>query len=149
VKAFRIAQARHAQSTDDLLSGEGARRFGGRWNSPGIPAVYCSQSLSLAALEILVHLHNSRILERYFSLEIDLADESIELIDNVDAENMASVGDSRLGPDGALAFSVESVVMPPERNIVLNPLYPNFLSLIAYGEPEPLRIDQRLLQPEQ
>lgn len=148
MKAYRIAQARHARSTDDLLSGEGARRFGGRWNSPGIPAVYCSQSLSLAALEVLVHLHNSRILERYYYLEIDIADAEIETIDATDAENMAAVGDSKLGPNGVLAFSVESVVMPPERNIVLNPLYPKFLSHISFGEPEPLRIDPRLLQPD-
>ena len=31
------------------LSGEGTKKHGGRWNSPGLPAVYCASSLALAA----------------------------------------------------------------------------------------------------
>ena len=41
------------------LSGKGAELFGGRWNEKGIPAFYTSSSLSLAALEILVHTDRS------------------------------------------------------------------------------------------
>ena len=33
----------------------GAALHGGRWNSPGIPVLYASSTLSLACLEILVH----------------------------------------------------------------------------------------------
>ena len=40
----------------NAFSGEGARRFGGRWNSPGVAVVYLSEHQSLAALEIFVHL---------------------------------------------------------------------------------------------
>src|ERR1035437_155333 len=35
---------------------EGPRRFGGRWNSRGVPMVYASTSLALAAIELFVHL---------------------------------------------------------------------------------------------
>ena len=38
------------------LDGRGAERYGGRWNSPGLPAVYCASHLSLAVLEYFVHL---------------------------------------------------------------------------------------------
>jgi hypothetical protein len=38
------------------LDGEGARRVGGRWNSPGRPVVYMAQSVALAVLENLVHM---------------------------------------------------------------------------------------------
>jgi RES domain-containing protein len=38
------------------LSGEGARRLGGRWNKQGTPAVYLSEHPGLALLEVLVHL---------------------------------------------------------------------------------------------
>lgn len=36
-------------------SGEGAYRFGGRWNSKGVRAVYCSLDPATAILEVAVH----------------------------------------------------------------------------------------------
>src|SRR5580698_225114 len=53
MKVWRICRERYAA---DAFSGEGARRFGGRWNSRGVPMVYCSSSLALAAIELFVHL---------------------------------------------------------------------------------------------
>jgi RES domain-containing protein len=44
-----------AEYVDTALAGEGASRFGGRWNLPGTPIVYASSSLSLAAYERFVH----------------------------------------------------------------------------------------------
>lgn len=52
VKAWRLVRKERRL---DAFSGEGARRFGGRWNPPGWPVVYLSEALSLAALEVLVH----------------------------------------------------------------------------------------------
>src|SRR5947208_17063143 len=49
---WRIVKEKHAKTA---FSGEGARIFEGRWNSGGVRMVYCSEHLSLAALEILVH----------------------------------------------------------------------------------------------
>jgi len=39
----------------DAFNGEGARRYGGRWNPKNIPAVYGSEHLSLAVLEFRVN----------------------------------------------------------------------------------------------
>jgi RES domain-containing protein len=50
--AWRIA---HAQHLDAVLSGEGARRYGGRWNEKGTAVIYLSSHLGLAALERFVH----------------------------------------------------------------------------------------------
>jgi RES domain-containing protein len=50
--AWRIEYARHLE---DALSGEGARRYGGRWNEKGVPVVYLSSHLGLSALEKFVH----------------------------------------------------------------------------------------------
>src|SRR5208283_3925554 len=50
---WRICRAKFA---GEAFSGLGARRFGGRWNSPGVPLVYASSSLALAAMELFVHL---------------------------------------------------------------------------------------------
>ncbi len=41
----------------DNLSGQGAKLFGGRFNPPGIPAVYSSQSIALAVLEVLAGVY--------------------------------------------------------------------------------------------
>jgi RES domain-containing protein len=45
----------YAQHLDDTLIGEGARRYGGRWNEKGTAVIYLSSHLSLAALEKLIH----------------------------------------------------------------------------------------------
>lgn len=44
-----------AQFRDDWDSGEGAFRWGGRWNSRGVRAVYCSLDPATAILEVAVH----------------------------------------------------------------------------------------------
>lgn len=50
--AWRLDRATHAATWD---SGEGAFRDGGRWNSRGIRAVYCSLDPATAILENAVH----------------------------------------------------------------------------------------------
>lgn len=50
--AWRLDQAGYASTWD---SGEGAHRVGGRWNSKGVRAVYCSLDPSTAILEVAVH----------------------------------------------------------------------------------------------
>ena len=49
---YRIASEPFAAD----LSGEGARLYGGRWNPCGIPVLYTSESVALAALELLVNV---------------------------------------------------------------------------------------------
>ena len=53
MRLWRICRDIHAASA---FSGEGARLFGGRWNSQGVRVVYASPSLALAAIETFVHL---------------------------------------------------------------------------------------------
>lgn len=52
VRAWRIDQASHAASWD---AGTGAHALGGRWNSKGVKAVYCSLDAATAILEVAVH----------------------------------------------------------------------------------------------
>ncbi|MDN5850725.1 MAG: RES domain-containing protein, partial [Nitrococcus sp.] len=54
-----------------VLSGEGAQLHGGRWNPIGTPAVYAAGSLSLAALELLVHLRIEEARKRYVALTLE------------------------------------------------------------------------------
>jgi RES domain-containing protein len=52
INAWRIDRAAFAATWD---SGEGAFQVGGRWNSRGVRAVYCSIDPATAILEVAVH----------------------------------------------------------------------------------------------
>ena len=80
VKAFRIFKTKHSASWFD---GEGARLYGGRWNSQGVRLLYTSATLSLAALEILVHIGDQGLLSAYSFATVEFADESILPIDDL------------------------------------------------------------------
>ncbi len=50
-RIYRVCRSIHSR-----LDGEGAKRAGGRWNSPGRSVVYMAESISLAVLENLVYM---------------------------------------------------------------------------------------------
>lgn len=50
--AWRLDDARHSKTWD---SGVGAFQVGGRWNSKGVHAVYCSLDPATTMLEVAVH----------------------------------------------------------------------------------------------
>ena len=49
---YRVANVKYKDLT---LSGINAEKVGGRWNSVGTRAVYCSENISLALLEYYIH----------------------------------------------------------------------------------------------
>jgi RES domain-containing protein len=53
MRFWRICRQRYAAGA---ANGEGARLYGGRWNSRGKRVVYASSSLALAAVETFVNL---------------------------------------------------------------------------------------------
>jgi RES domain-containing protein len=69
--AWRIVRAARAKSA---FTGEGARIYGGRWNSRGTAIVYVSEHESLAALELLVHLTPLIPDARYLSFRLEWED---------------------------------------------------------------------------
>lgn len=152
VTAWRIVKRKHARTA---FSGEGARRFGGRWNSPGVAAVYTSQSQSLAALEMAVHLDSSELLDRYVVFKVEF-DES--LITHVDPRELPknwkshpppskvrAIGDAWAAAGTAAVLQVPSATVPGESNFLLNPLHRDFTQL-KIGNPSPFRFDPRLAE---
>ena len=153
ISAFRICKTRHLATA---LSGEGARLNGGRWNSPGLPAVYTSSSLSLATLEVLVHLEDPELLANLFSwFPLEIPDDLVEWLDPGtlppewlnDEPGPASraAGDGWLKLRRSAALAVPSVVTPGEWNILLNPAHPDFPKLLP-GPAKPFRPDPRLIR---
>ena len=118
------------------LDGRGAERYGGRWNSPGLPAVYCASHLSLVVLEYFVHLppelRRRDSLPRMTAVELRLDDGSVEAIGDDDLDRLDNLawcrarGDDWLERGEALALAVPSVVVPREQNVILNPRHADF-----------------------
>ena len=143
---YRVAKAGHAGDAKTMLSGQGAREWGGRFNSPGRRAVYCASTLSLAALEILVHAPRVSLLPDYRYLEIEVPDAAIECVEVAPGPgDTVAFGDARFGVDGVPGFSVPSLVLTLERNVVLNPDHPDFAALVTHREVHPFPVDRRLL----
>ena len=68
IRTWRLIKAKHA---DEAFAGEGARLWGGRWNSKGVRVVYTAASLSLATLEVMVHTPFYNALKNYVCIPID------------------------------------------------------------------------------
>ncbi len=140
MKVWRIARSTHAATVEDMLSGEGAARYGGRWNPKGMPAVYCSENSSLAALEVLANLARPSTFPSYRVLDLDVPDGAILML-------AKPVGDTRRA--GAellrthLAIAAPSAVNPLERNVVISPAHPDFDRVVP-GVTRPFVFDRRL-----
>jgi len=104
--------------------------------------VYCAETSSLAALEVLVHLPKPADFNKlsYRILDLDIPDDCIVApAGSIDAPQ--AVGRTLL--PGHLAFIVPSFANSLERNVVLNPEHPNFSS-VKPGKLRPFFLDQRL-----
>jgi RES domain-containing protein len=151
---WRIARAPFAD-----LRGEGARLYGGRWNPVGTPCVYASTTLSLAALETLVHTDPDLLPPDLLAMELESGGLSLEEHDDNDlpahwrrelgqAETQAFGG--RWSEEKRSALLVlPSVVLPAdagaaERNVVLNPLHPEAGSIRIVRQ-LPFTFDTRLV----
>ena len=153
IEAWRVAAPGHSRTVDEMLSGRGPLRYGGRWNSPGRRAVYLGGSLALASLELLVHLDVPDILRRYRRLRVLVPETLItdvplrDLPDGWDAPltNPATqaVGDRWLESLESVVLRVPSAVVPAEVNYVANPAHPGFAELEP-GSIAGFRYDPRL-----
>lgn len=105
-------------------------------------AVYCSETSSLAVLEILVGLPFGVDHPAYRIVDLTVPDDSIAHLDvEPAAPDSQSLGATALGRH--LAIAVPSVVNPLERNVVINPLHPRF-DRVKPGKLRPFRLDSRL-----
>ncbi len=149
-EAWRIVRARHSATA---LSGDGAARFGGRWNPRGVAVVYTSSTKSLAALENLVHL-NPPVPVRYVALRLEFDDALLEtfplksLPDDWRLEppplSTQKIGGDWVKDARSAVLAVPSVIISGEPNYLLNPAHPDFRKIVV-GKPEKFAFDPRLL----
>jgi|SRR5690554_1865925 len=151
MKAYRITKRKHK---DTAFSGFGARQFGGRWNLPNHPAVYLSESIALAQLEILVNLGDDDSLQNYVLFQVEVPDSQVMVLaDDAYPKDWngarVSAGTQEVGTDflidrEALALAVRSCVVPQEYNLVLNPEHPDAEAVIAEAIEVTFQFDDRL-----
>lgn len=149
--AWRLTKTKFA---DDPLSAEGARLYGGRWNSPGVSVVYFAESISLAVLEVLVHLQTTRILDSYSLIRIDFEASAVRTMgagslpptwaDFPAAPELQALGDAWVESSDSALLRLPSSIVPLEHILLLNPEHPD-RTRVTVSDPMPFRLDPRLL----
>lgn len=150
---FSIWRITSKKFKESAFSGEGARLFGGRWNSPGIPLIYTAESKSLVVLEILVHLESPELLRNFMLFEVKVEESLVADIDPALLpedwrESPPPIAAQKIGNDWAnnvrsVALRVPSAIVPGEFNFLLNPLHPDF-GRLQVGRPQTFLLDSRL-----
>ena len=152
IRAYRLVKRKWL---DCAFDGEGARLYGGRWNSRGKSCIYLASSVSLAMLEIMAHLNDYSLLRHYALLEVRFPGASLLWLP---AEQLptdwreepappatAEIGDGWLDSGGSLAMAVPSVVVPSETNYLLNPAHSLFEGVVTGAVEIDFQPDGRLL----
>jgi len=150
ISIWRIASQGSTWKANDL-SGNGAARYSGRWNSLDRPIVYSSSSIALACLETVVHLAGDDQLPFPRQLvRITVPSEhwrQRKIFDNEEFSGWSSAptpehedewlaatrawGDAWLLGCESLLAEVPSVIVPEVTNLLLNPRHPDHGELVA------------------
>jgi RES domain-containing protein len=138
VAVYRLVKKKFAASAFD---GEGARLYGGRWNSPGVACTYAAGSESLALLEVLVHLQNTAVLRHYTLVRLEIPEALIDIPalsklpadwQEPDSSGARQHGDAWLSKESdSLALAVPSTVSPQELNYLLKASHKKLPGLLA------------------
>ena len=137
ISAWRITKRKH---TKTAFSGSGARKYGGRWNSPGTAIVYTSETQSLAVLEMLVHLDGPDLLQEYVLIGVEIEESLLRDLDpsvlphnwRTDPAPLAlrKIGDEWAVARSSVALRVPSILLPGESNVLFNPAHTDFARLV-------------------
>lgn len=151
MRFWRITKKKYAKAP---FSGIGAEMIGGRWNHTGHRMVYTSETLSLASLELFVHLEPHLIPDDLEAITATVPDHVT--IEEVPSSTLPSNWQSYPGPNSlkdlgtqwlqeqrSLLLLVPSAITPEEKNILINPLHPE-ISTITNIQSQPFKFDPRM-----
>src|SRR6187551_1956662 len=133
MEVFRLSRAVHGK----ILSGIGASKQGGRWNSPGTEIIYTSANRSLAMTEVVVHFAIGSIPDGFMMMTIEVPDTiSLREIDILSLpakwnqfpplKATQSIGDLFIKEGKACLLKVPSAVTTGDFNYLINPVHPDF-----------------------
>lgn len=152
MRVYRIAQEKYARD----LSGEGARRFGGRWNRKGTSMLYTAANSSLAMLEKLVHIppyvfpKNLKILVLEFEDTVTVGEIHIDTLPSdwifrSEHPKVLDIGDQFIESQEYMALRVPSAINTIDQNVLINPRHPDF-SKVHIVDELLMEFDRRLLK---
>jgi len=146
---YRLSKSKYSHD----LSGKGAERSGGRWNSKGAAMVYTSESRALCTTEIAVHTPLGNIPADYQIISIEIPD---ELIGVVEPDNLPlswnsiphsrvtqDIGDTFISDNVHLVLKVPSAVVKGDHNYLINPNHKD-VNKVKILEVEGFNFDKRL-----
>jgi RES domain-containing protein len=152
MRLWRICREIHAASA---FLGEGARLYGGRWNTQGLRVVYTSPSLALAAIETFVHLEPNLQPDDLVSIAAEIPDDVVsERLDlkslprkwyELRDESLRIFGDRWISAASTFVLHVPSAAIRGEWNMLLNPAHPDFRKL-KIDKPHPFEFDLRMFR---
>lgn len=132
MRLWRISQRKSAVDRSCIDTAQ----FGGRWNPIGIPALYCGTSIAICTLEKFVHV-GAAPMPPLVLVAVDIPDDSTVYAPAIDelpigwnamptSKAAQEFGRVWLAKGAELGMSVLSVIVPEERNMVINPRHSDY-----------------------
>lgn len=153
MKLYRICSEKFGATPEAAFSGIGAKQNPGRWNNPGVSIVYTAETLSLAMLEMLVHLDRTMLRLSYVYFEVNAFDDLVCELPLSELPNKWNVypappatkntGDRWVAGMSSVILKVPNVLNPLEHTFLINPNHGDFGKLSING-PLPIPFDKRL-----
>lgn len=138
---------------DGAFDGEGARIYGGRWNSVGIAMAYASEHQSLAALEVRVHIEKTSMRKSYKCIAVHFDERLMQTLplaalpkewrQEPPPPAAQRIGDDWIRSGRSVVLAVPSAIIPDELTYLINPKHPEFGKL-KFERPKDFTFDQRL-----
>ena len=151
ITTWRITQAAYA---DQAFKGLGAWREGARWNHQGFYMVYAAESVSLAVLEMVVHLPEEALLNSlYVCIPVVFDSKHVKSLKpsqlptdwnlSPPPESTQKIGSNWVKAKQSLVLKVPSSVIPIEHNYLINPQHVDAKHL-KIGKTERFDFDTRI-----
>lgn len=137
------------------LSGYGAEKTGGRWNSKGRAVLYTAASRALAMVEVAVHVPLGIVPINYFIASIEVPDDDISQLQITDlppnwnsnpfVKSTQLIGDDFIRKNQHLILRVPAASVPGDFNYLINPRHADF-GRIKLKSIDPFVFDVRLFK---
>ena len=149
---FRLSKADYGLD----LSGKGAEKTGGRWNSKSVPMIYTSSSRALCTAEIAVHLPLGLVPSGYQLFTLDIPDRFAFSEPDLSplkpgwnlfpyTRETQQAGDLFIKNKKSLVMRVPSAVVQGDYNFLINPLHSD-INEISIIKSELFQFDERLFR---